>query len=132
MKLSISQFAEKCNVGVETIRFYHREGLLPIPATQGAMRLYGETEYQSFVFIRNAKACGLTLQAIKQLISLDRKSSGSCDVVKSLVSKQLEELTKKLEELHRITGNMKCMTESCDSCTGQEGCEMLSRLDATV
>lgn len=130
VKLSIGRFAQKCGVSVETIRYYHREGLLPVPAKAGAMRLYGEREYQTFAFIRNAKECGLSLRSIKNLLEInDKQNADSCKQIQGVFSSQLSELQKKLEQLQRVTNSIQCMMDQCESCDSQK-CAMLERLSA--
>src|SRR6476619_8428747 len=69
---TIGGLAKAAGVGVETVRYYQRRGLLPEPPRPpGEVRRYGEAEVRRLRFIRSAQAAGFTLAEIKELIELD-------------------------------------------------------------
>ena len=69
--LSIGQLAKQAGVGVETVRFYEREGLLAEPERrQSGYRQYQNDTVQRLLFIRRAKELGFTLKEIKELLKL--------------------------------------------------------------
>ena len=71
--LRISDLAKQGGVGVETVRFYQRKGLLETPrgdATAG--RHYGPDDVRRLRYIRRAQAAGFTLAEIAELIALDQ------------------------------------------------------------
>ena len=73
--MSISQLARNAGVGVETVRYYQRRGLLPDPQPQktgaAGIRHYGPDEARRLRFIRTAQAAGFTLEEIAELLHLD-------------------------------------------------------------
>lgn len=69
--LKIGEVAKKANVGIETIRFYEREGLIPCPVRlQSGYRQYSEDAVRRILFIKNAKELGFSLKEIAGLFSL--------------------------------------------------------------
>ena len=77
MAMTISELARSADVGVETVRFYQRKGLLfdPKAGTIGGAtgrRHYGEAEIRRLRFIRSAQAAGFSLKEIALLLDLDR------------------------------------------------------------
>ena len=69
---TIGGLAKAAGVGVETVRYYQRRGLLSEPARpQGEVRRYGEADVKRLRFIRSAQAAGFTLNEIKELLDLD-------------------------------------------------------------
>jgi DNA-binding transcriptional MerR regulator len=71
MALTSGQLAKKCQVGVETLRFYEREGLLAKPArTQSGYRQYPAEAVERVRFIRRAQLLGFQLKDIKELLAL--------------------------------------------------------------
>jgi MerR family mercuric resistance operon transcriptional regulator len=69
---TIGGLAKSAGVGVETVRYYQRRGLLPEPARPpGEVRRYGDADVKRLRFIRSAQAAGFTLNEIKELIDLD-------------------------------------------------------------
>jgi MerR family mercuric resistance operon transcriptional regulator len=75
--MTISTLARAGDVGVETVRFYQRKGLLEVPEQGqlhghgGSIRRYGAADAQRLRFIRAAQAAGFTLEEIGELIALD-------------------------------------------------------------
>jgi MerR family mercuric resistance operon transcriptional regulator len=71
--LTIAGLAKDGGVGVETIRYYQRRGLLDVPESPGvgAVRRYGSADARKLRFIRAAQAAGFTLEQIGELITLD-------------------------------------------------------------
>lgn len=70
---TIGGLAKAAGVGVETVRYYQRRGLLPEPARPpGEIRRYGEGDVKRLKFIRAAQAAGFTLSEIGELIGLDQ------------------------------------------------------------
>src|SRR4029453_8113286 len=62
----IGEVARRAGVGVETLRFYERSGLLNRPArTEGGYRLYDAETLKTLEFIRRAQSLGFTLEEIK-------------------------------------------------------------------
>ena len=69
--MTIGRFAATAQVGVETVRFYQRRGLLDVPASIGAVRRYDAEDLRRLRFIRRAATAGFTLADIAELIRLD-------------------------------------------------------------
>ena len=70
--LSIGQLARRAEVGVETVRYYERRGLLQEPhRRQSGYRQYGEEVVSRLQFIRRAKDLGFTLREIRNCCRLD-------------------------------------------------------------
>ena len=70
--LTIARLGAAAGVGVETVRYYQRRGLLPVPASMGAVRRYDAGDVRRLRFIRRAQAAGFTLEEIGELLALDR------------------------------------------------------------
>jgi MerR family mercuric resistance operon transcriptional regulator len=69
---TIGGLAKSAGVGVETVRYYQRRGLLPEPVRPpGEVRRYGEEDVRRLRFIRSAQAAGFTLVEIGELLALD-------------------------------------------------------------
>src|SRR6476646_8818946 len=69
---TIGGLAKAAGVGVETVRYYQRRGLLPEPARpRGEVRRYGDEDLKRLKFVRSAQAAGFTLNEIGELLDLD-------------------------------------------------------------
>src|SRR3546814_13199213 len=69
--LTIGKLAQAGDVGVETVRFYQRRGLLDTPTRDHGVRRYGSEDVRRLRFIRQAQASGFTLEQIRELLELD-------------------------------------------------------------
>ena len=100
----ISQLAKAGGVGVETIRFYQRRGLLPVPpragsGINGGIRHYGTDEVRRLRFIKAAQAAGFSLEEIKTLLNLD--ASADRPQVRALARERMAALDVRIAELRR-------------------------------
>jgi MerR family mercuric resistance operon transcriptional regulator len=78
--MRISEAARAAAVGVETVRYYERRGLIerpPRPAT-GGYRSYPPDTVQRILFIRQAQGLGFTLSEIEELLALRADPSADC------------------------------------------------------
>ncbi|MBT0671751.1 MerR family transcriptional regulator [Novosphingobium profundi] len=69
--VTIGKLAAKGGVGVETVRYYQRRGLLAEPQRDAGIRRYGDDDLRRLRFIRSAQAAGFTLEEIGELLDLD-------------------------------------------------------------
>ena len=95
--LTIGRLAGGGNVGVETIRFYQRKGLLETPTRESGIRRYGSEDLRRLRFIRQAQAAGFTLEEIRELLELD--AGEDRDRARELARSRIEALDAKIAEL---------------------------------
>ncbi len=97
--LTIGKLATAGGVGIDTVRFYERAGLLKKPQrTAAGYRLYAESDAARLRFIRRAKALGFSLEAIAELLRLS-DGGGRRGAVRALAERRLAEIEQKLSEL---------------------------------
>ena len=130
--MTISQLARSAGVGVETVRFYQRRGLLsdPRPHKTGAsgIRHYGVEEVRRLRFIRSAQAAGFTLDEIGELIALDRTDDRAR--VRELAGERLAALDARIAELEQSRAALERLRATC--ATGKKGpCPILEAFDRT-
>ena len=111
MKLTIGKLAASGGVGVETIRFYQRKGLLEAPARDGGIRRYGSEDVRRLKFIRQAQAAGFTLAEIGELLDLDASEDRSR--VRELARARIEALDGRIEELKRARDALHRLAREC-------------------
>src|SRR5262249_51950104 len=101
--LSIGQVARQAGVGVETVRFYERQGLLQEPARKDSgYRQYPEDAVARLRFIRRAKELGFSLKEIKELLALRVDPSTTCAEVKKQAEAKIGDIEEKLRTLQRM------------------------------
>jgi len=100
--LKIGEVASRAGVGVETLRFYERSGLLDRPArTVGGYRLYGADALKTLEFIKRAQSLGFTLEEIKRIIAESRAGHRPCAEVRETVRRRLAELDQQMAQIRR-------------------------------
>jgi MerR family mercuric resistance operon transcriptional regulator len=109
--LTIGRLAEAGGVGVETIRFYQRRGLLSTPTRDGGIRRYGADDVRRLRFIRQAQAAGFTLEEIKELLELD--AGADRGRARELAAKRLKALDAKLAELQIARDALQRLARAC-------------------
>src|SRR5688572_15135053 len=97
--MTIARLAEAGGVGVETVRFYQRRGLLAEPPRAGGIRRYGSKDVRRLRFIRSAQAAGFTLGEIGELLELDRTNDRPR--VRELAAGRLAALDARIAELSK-------------------------------
>ncbi|SRR5216684_7530893 len=99
--LGIGQLAKRGGVGIDTVRYYERNGLLaPRTRLASGYRRYSELELARLRFIRRAQALGFTLKEIKELLAL----SAQRDVgrVKRSAQAKLKDVKSRIAALERV------------------------------
>ena len=103
--LTIGRLAAAGGVGVETVRFYQRRGLLDTPTRDDGIRRYGSGDLRRLRFIKQAQAAGFTLEQIKELLDLDASNDRSR--VRALANERLAALDGRIAELKQARDALK-------------------------
>lgn len=125
---TIAAFAHEGGVGVETVRFYQRRGLLPTPEryiNAGAgtgVRRYGDEDVRRLRFIRSAQTAGFTLEQIKELLSLD--AGEDRQRARELADERLSALDQTITDLEAARTALKRLALACAS-TGIGPCPII-------
>lgn len=127
MALRISDLAQQGNVGVETVRFYQRKGLLEAPSGEAAGgRHYGADDVRRLRFIRQAQTAGFTLREIAELIDLDRKDDRPR--VREMARERIAALDEQIGVLEAARRSLDRLAKDC--ARGREGpCPILAAFD---
>src|SRR5260221_4884653 len=98
--MKVGELAERAGVGVQTLHYYERLGLLPKPERSSAnYRLYAPEALRRVQFIKKAQAVGFTLEEIKQVLKFQKPGAIRCRAVTELGERRLRELDAQLELL---------------------------------
>lgn len=99
-RLTIGEIARRSGFRIKTLRFYERRGLLPASGrSPGGFRLYTDADLHRLEFIRQAKALGLALDQIRQLVVTSRQQT--CSMTRPLLLRVLDERI--LQTGHQVT-----------------------------
>lgn len=128
--LTIGQLAKSAGVGVETVRFYERKGLLAEPNRRpSGYRQYGEEVVNRLRFIKRAKELGFTLSEIKDLLSLRLDPTTTCADVKQRAEEKIDDIEAKIRTLRRMKNALMKVTKACSGRGGTSECPILEALD---
>jgi DNA-binding transcriptional MerR regulator len=105
--LKIGEVARRAEVGIETLRYYERLGLLGSPRrTEAGYRLYTDAIFARLDFIRKAQAMGFTLDEIGRVIQESEKGQSPCADVRRIARRKLEELDQRLKQLRQYRNEL--------------------------
>ena len=127
---TISRAAQAAGVGVETIRFYERRGLIEQPPKPGSSgyRQYSAETVQRVRFIRKAQEIGFSLREIQELLWLRSDPSADCRDVREKARAKVDEVDSKMAELKKVREALKKVIASCPGQGALEGCTILEAL----
>lgn len=127
--LSIGTVAERAGVGIDTIRYYEREGLMPPPPRRASgYRIYDQAAIQRLRFIRRAKDLGFTLEEIGELLALSADRDRGVEGVRQRAEARLQAVEQRMRELRRVQRGLKQLIEACPGHGDLAGCPILRAL----
>ncbi|MCG8458030.1 MAG: MerR family DNA-binding protein [Holophagales bacterium] len=128
--LTIGKLADRAHVGVETVRFYERRGLLePPPRRTSGYRQYPESAVDRLRFIRRAKELGFTLDEIAELLSLRSRPNGNRPQVHAKARAKIAEIDRRIADLRRMRDVLADLAESCERQVDSDPCPILAALE---
>ena len=126
--MAIGELARATGTKAETIRYYERIGLLPLPPRTAAnYRSYGTAELARLSFIRRARALGFSIEQISALLNLADRRDRSCGAVDTLAKEHLETIEAKIADLTALRRELTELIGQCGQGTIAE-CRILDAL----
>jgi Zn(II)-responsive transcriptional regulator len=127
--MKIGEVAKAAGVGIDAVRFYEREGLLPEPARRpSGYRVYSPDAVMDLRFIKRAKELGFSLKEISELLSIEREPDATAADVKTLAEEKLADLEEKIRALLRMKRALRKVAESCSGRGPISNCSILRSL----
>ena len=127
--MQIGQLAKHAGVAVDTVRYYERQGLLPLPQRQSSgYRRYNEEDVLRLSFIRRAKALGFTLEEISGLLELSARRHEDMAELKQAAQSRLQVIDARIAELQRIRAGLKHLVTACPGHGELDACPILAAL----
>ena len=128
--LTIGKVAKAAGLGVETVRFYERQGLIAEPArSDSGDRQYGPETIRRLQFIVRAKALGFTLQEIGDLLDLRATPGAGCADVQARAEAKIADIEERIAQLDAMK---RALGELVAQCRGEgplSDCPILDALD---
>jgi DNA-binding transcriptional MerR regulator len=114
-EMTIGKLAKITNCKPETIRYYEKIGLLPVPARNlSGYRLYRESHQRQLAFIRRARDLGFSLDDIGLMLGLTEDRQSSCQEISRLSRKRLATIRNKLNQLQILSDELNRLIDQCD------------------
>jgi DNA-binding transcriptional MerR regulator len=105
--LTSGELATRAGVTSDTLRYYERLGLLPpAPRSAAGYRLYDPTTPERLAFIGKAKALGLTLDEVREVLGVAAAGTAPCEHVRAMLSRRLREIEARITELSELRSTL--------------------------
>lgn len=127
--MKIGALAQRAEVGIDTIRYYEREGVIPPPLRrESGYRQYSDGDVVRLRFVRRAKQLGFTLPEIRELLDLTASASGDMAGLSSRAQAKLDDVNGRIDELVRMRDALQQLVEACPGHGALEGCPIMAAL----
>lgn len=127
--LTIGRLAKQAGVGVETVRYYQRRGLLPTPPDHGGYRQYPVALLNRIRFIKRAQELGFSLDEIQELLQLDEHTDRAS--IRQLATTKIAQIQKKMDDLSRIQATLQQLVGCCAETDTKAPCPIIASLADT-
>src|SRR5689334_20364477 len=130
--LTIGDVARRTGVGVETVRFYERQGLLEEPQRRASgYRQYDDEAVAVLRFIRRAKELGFTLKEVKGLLGLRLDASATRAEVRKQAKAKVADIEARIADLQRMRDVLQKLISKCHGDGSMTGCPILAALQGS-
>jgi len=128
--LTIGKVARLAGVGVETVRFYERQGLLEVPPRrESGYRQYPRDAVSKLLFIRRAKDLGFSLKEIQELLSLRLDSTATCQDVRQRAVDKIAGIEEKIRTLGKMKAVLEGLAAACPGRGPVSECPILKAME---
>lgn len=126
--MKIGEIAKRSGIGVETIRFYEREGLLQEPKRRpSGYRQYEESTFERLDYIRRAKELGFTLAEIRELLELSFVAHAGCDHIRQRAEAKVADIEGKIRSLQQMKRSLRKIVERCRTKNSTDDCPLVHK-----
>ena len=127
---TVGQVAKQAGVGISTVRYYEREGLVaPVKRTAANYRLYAPETVARIRFMRRAQHLGFTLAEIKELLSLRVEGGKRCTDFRGAAAAKMADIESRIRSLRRMSRALARLARDCEAQGNAAGCPMLEHLE---
>lgn len=121
--MTIGKLAARAGVNVETVRYYHRIGLLAEPLREGSYRHYADDDLQQLHFIRRAKEAGFSLDEIRELLHLDAVSDRRR--IRAMAASRLDDIRGRIQDMEILATRLQGLIDQCADEKGHACCPIV-------
>lgn len=125
---TIGEVARQLGIGVDTLRYYEKIGLLPkVSRAESGIRQYSDKDISRLKFIKRAQQMNFTLAEIGDLLKMREDPQHARDEVRQLTVNKLKEVELRLGELDTLRKELTLLVNLCTVSKG--GCPIIERID---
>ena len=124
--ITIGALASEAGVGVETIRYYQRRGLVGTPGRSGSFRRYSGEHVARVRFIKRAQAFGFSLAEIATLLELNDGANRT--TIRAVAGRRLQQIEERIADLSTIAGVLKKVIRSCEHSRRGQPCPIIETI----
>lgn len=129
-QLTIGKLAQKADIGIETVRYYERRGLIEDPPRRrSGYRQYSPDTVERLRFIRRAKELGFSLNEISELLQLRSHPAENREAARSKAQAKIDDIDRRLADLSLMRATLSELAEACARGDETEDCPILVALD---
>ena len=128
--LTIARAAAAAGVGIETIRYYERRGLIDQPTQKrGAYRRYDERHVARIRFIKRAQELGFSLHDVGELLELRRNPARNRLAARAVAERKVEDIAARIRRLTAMQQALKQLVKACECSDRSHECPIIEALD---
>lgn len=131
--LTTAELADRCQVNLQTVRYYERQGLLPEPPrTASGYRTFPPESVVRVHFIKRAQALGFTLREIQELLALRVDPKTTCADVRRRAEAKIAAIEAKIKTLEAIKAGLMQLASACSGEGPASHCSLLDALEGAM
>lgn len=131
--MKIGDLAQHAGCTVETVRYYEKEGLLPVPErTGGNYRVYQDRHLECLLFIRHCRALDMSHEEIRRLLHWRDHSAEPCDEVNALIDRHIHKVSARIQSLQSLDAQLRSLRQRCNAGREVKYCGILQELNDHV
>ena len=126
-QMTIGQLAAAAGVNVETVRYYHRRGLVALPdRPAGSIGRYAPAALTRLQFIKRAQSLGFALDDVRALLSLD--DGQTCSSARRIAEHKLGEVRDRIASLQGLESALAELVKKCARTRSRVSCPLIETL----
>lgn len=126
--MKIGEVAKRSGIGIETIRYYEREGLLLEPERRpSGYRQYDASTLDRLAYIVRAKELGFTLAEVRELLQLSFAPHAGCDHIRQRAERKVSDIESKIRNLQQMKRSLNKIVQRCRTNNSADDCPLVHK-----